>query len=471
MVGAEAAVTPIFAVVGHPNKGKSSIVATLAEDESVRISPEPGTTERCRRYPMRVDGETLYTLVDTPGFQRARRVLAWLREHETTAAERPAIVRRFAVAHRDDAVFRNECELLEPVLAGAGILYVVDGSRPYGAEYEAEMEILRWTGQPAMGLINMIGPGDFVEQWTTALGQYFGIVRRFDALTAEFDRRIELLRAFGQLKPEWHENLERAVGGLLADRRQRNRRAALALAEMLIDVLALRVSKRVSSDADVDSLKRPLLTHYQARLRERERGCWSAVEHIYGHYRLKRRATELEGVEGDLFSASTWSLFGLTRRQLLASGALGGAAVGGGVDALTGGASLLLGAGIGALVGGASAWYSYQRIAKTRVFGLPLGGVELQVGPMTSRNLPYVILGRALFHHAVVSRRSHASRDRLDLERMAVAAGARHLDAEARKSLEGLFARVRRGGRSAVSAREFGQVLEPLLGNERDRYR
>ena len=24
---------PVFAVVGHPNKGKSSIVATLAEDE------------------------------------------------------------------------------------------------------------------------------------------------------------------------------------------------------------------------------------------------------------------------------------------------------------------------------------------------------------------------------------------------------------------------------------------------------
>ena len=28
---------PTFAIVGHPNKGKSSIVATLAEDESVAI--------------------------------------------------------------------------------------------------------------------------------------------------------------------------------------------------------------------------------------------------------------------------------------------------------------------------------------------------------------------------------------------------------------------------------------------------
>ena len=35
---------PRFAVVGHPNKGKSSIVATLAEDDAVQISPLPGTT-------------------------------------------------------------------------------------------------------------------------------------------------------------------------------------------------------------------------------------------------------------------------------------------------------------------------------------------------------------------------------------------------------------------------------------------
>ena len=33
---------PTFAVVGQPNKGKSSIVATLAEDERLAIGPTPG---------------------------------------------------------------------------------------------------------------------------------------------------------------------------------------------------------------------------------------------------------------------------------------------------------------------------------------------------------------------------------------------------------------------------------------------
>ena len=73
MSGEKEDTAPRLAVVGHPNKGKSSLVATLAEDDSVGISSTPGTTLRSRAYPMRVDGRLLYTLIDTPGFQRARR--------------------------------------------------------------------------------------------------------------------------------------------------------------------------------------------------------------------------------------------------------------------------------------------------------------------------------------------------------------------------------------------------------------
>jgi small GTP-binding protein len=79
---------PRFAIVGHPNKGKSSIVATLAEDDSVAIAPDPGTTTQARTYPMRRDGQTLYELSDTPGFQRARDVLAWLTAHDRGAGAR-----------------------------------------------------------------------------------------------------------------------------------------------------------------------------------------------------------------------------------------------------------------------------------------------------------------------------------------------------------------------------------------------
>ncbi|MDD2400395.1 MAG: 50S ribosome-binding GTPase, partial [Sulfurovum sp.] len=43
---------PKFAVVGHPNKGKSSIVSSLALDDSVEISDTPGTTVRKCSFPL-----------------------------------------------------------------------------------------------------------------------------------------------------------------------------------------------------------------------------------------------------------------------------------------------------------------------------------------------------------------------------------------------------------------------------------
>jgi hypothetical protein len=49
-------VIPTFAVVGQPNKGKSSIVATLAEDERIAIAPTPGTTRSAHRYTLSIDG-------------------------------------------------------------------------------------------------------------------------------------------------------------------------------------------------------------------------------------------------------------------------------------------------------------------------------------------------------------------------------------------------------------------------------
>ncbi len=206
---------PTFAVVGHPNKGKSSIVATLAEDEGLAIGPAPGTTRRATRHTFSIDGEPHYVLVDTPGFQRAGAVLEWLESRATTASARPSLVAEFVATHRQDPRFRDECELLQPIVEGAGILYVVDGSKPYGAEYELEMQILQWTGRPRMALINLIGEEDHQQEWRRALGQYFSLVRVFDAVAADFDTRVALLQAFGELDPDWRPPLDRAVAALV----------------------------------------------------------------------------------------------------------------------------------------------------------------------------------------------------------------------------------------------------------------
>ncbi len=454
--------TPVFAIVGHPNKGKSSIVSTLSRDDSVAVAPIPGTTVKNRAYPMRIDDQVLYTLVDTPGFQRARAALEWMRQHSRSSVDRPEVVRRFVEEHRHDERYFSECELLTPVLEGAGILYVVDGSKPFGEEYEAEMEILRWTGQPSLALINMIGDTDHSAQWQKALGQHFRIVRVFDALTADFDKRVQLLLAFGEINEAWRPALEHAVEVLRSEQDQRRATAARMIAENLVAMLTYTVEQRLSSSPTGDLQKQRLRERYRKELTARERGCRQEVEALYHYHHLERQEAAFELLEQDLFAEETWRLFGLTRRQLVATGGVGGASAGAAIDLAVGGHSLFLGAGLGALIGGVSTWLTADRVAEIKVMGLPLGGELLVVGPMRNVNFPYVVLSRALLHHQTVEQRTHADRGPL---RLGEESGVlQRSDAQSRKRLEKIFSRLRKQEQLAPEMLdELGTEIEALM--------
>lgn len=464
---------PRFAVIGHPNKGKSSIVATLAEDDSVHVSPVPGTTRDARRFALAVDGETLYELVDTPGFQRARELLQWLEQHDTSASERPAQVAAFVAAHRDDPRFHDECELLQPLLDGAGILYVVDGAKPYGSEYELEMEVLRWTGRPRMALINLIGDGNYVADWRAALGQYFSIVRVFDAVHADFDKRVDLLRGFAELDESWKAPLERAVGQLQLERDLRAATSAGEIADMLCTVLTLDQRSALTEQQEVQAEARQqaqsaLTEKLKQRIRRREERSRRLVTETYRHFQLDSASAAERLLEAELFAEESWELFGLSRQQLVMTGALSGAVAGSGVDLLLGGASLLLGAGIGAALGAGGAWFGGDELAKVKVLGLRVGGKVLQVGPVKDPNFPWVLLGRAWLHHRLVSERNHARREALALDAGVAAHHMDHLPAELKRALARAFGRLSRDGANSERRQELTALVQQLLATESD---
>ncbi|NBC11112.1 MAG: DUF3482 domain-containing protein [Planctomycetes bacterium] len=414
---------PAFAVVGHPNKGKSSLVATLARSRRIAISPEPGTTTAAHRYPLRVGDRTLYTLIDTPGFQSPRAVLDYLQQHEAGAASRPATVARFVAEHQGTDQFHDECELLGPLVDPhnpAAILYVVDGAKPYGPEYDAEMEVLRWTGRPSLAVINPIAAGNqakYADQWRDALGQFFKVVRVLDALHAPFDQQIELLRAFAQLEESWRPNLEEAIAVLREDRRQKRHDAAQAIAELIAAAVTLREQTEIDRDEQPRPHVEKLRERYRGKLRALEREARAEVERIYQHEGLDRHEADVRVLDDDLFSKQTWRLFGLKRRDLLAVGAVSGAVVGGMADAALLGSSFLAGTAIGAVAGGALAYFGSDKLAdvKIRVLG-QLGRQHLQIGPTKNVQFPFVLLARALHHHDLIARRTHAQRDSLTID-------------------------------------------------------
>lgn len=414
---------PVFVVVGNVNQGKSSIVATLSEDPTVPIAANPGTTVKSGEYAFSHSDRVLFRLVDTPGFQEARATLQWMRERSFSAIDHPDVVRRFVEEHRDETRFQDEVRLLEPILEGASVLYVVDASAPPQPSNEAEMEILRWTGRPGMALINHTRDRDHADAWRPYLEQFFNVVRTFDAQDAGFDERMGLLQGFREVREDWRDALDEAIDVMQREWRHRRERVAAVVSELLVRALTHVERRRLTDENATDQDRAELEAGYLKALREVEESARTEVEGIYRHRRVRREESELALHEADLFSETSWRAFGLTRAQLAQYGAAWGAAIGAAVDMMVGGFSFFVGAAIGAATGGiagflggtkvARSWGDKSKLARTLFPGET--GRYLAMGPATSPRFSWMLLDRALVHHAAVKGRAHARRDVLEV--------------------------------------------------------
>ena len=425
----------VFAVVGHPNKGKSSIVSTLARNDAIQISHRSGTTSHANK--VRVETEhSGYELVDTPGFQRPRKVLSWLQQRSASADQRASAVAQFIADPDCQKRFPDEVELLTPLVKGAAILYVVDGSRPYGAEYEAEMEILRWTGQPSMALINPIESSAYVDSWSNALAQFFKTVRVFNPMRADFEKQLELLSAFAHLKPEWANTLNLVTQDLTAMRKQQANKSAIILARLLEDLCIYQTSQKVLSESQAESMQPLLAEKYQHWMREREQASFEELFANYAHFHTELSMDSL-GLPPDLFDCEQWYMWGLTKQQLATVSAITGAAAGAAADMMVAGHSFMLGAIGGGLLGFGTAWLGANKLVDAKLKGLPLGGYEACYGPIRNKNFPYVIIGRFYYLYKQISQRNHAMREKLQIDAMDLNNQISQLEKSAQKALHG----------------------------------
>lgn len=406
----------VFAVVGHPNKGKSSIVSTLAHNDEVKISQRSGTTERADKIRVETN-HSGFELIDTPGFQRAGSVLEWLNKSSPRANERANAIRLLLQDKECQKRFPDEVALLTPLINGAAILYVVDGSRPYGAEYESEMEILRWTGQPSMALINPIEGDEYVEDWNNALAQYFKTVRVFNPMKADFEKQLELLSAFAHLKPEWQKTLQQVTIDLKQKRQIQKENAVTILVRLLEDLCFYQASQKVINRSQTKTVEPALALSYQQWMEQREKKAIDSLLLNYSHQNIDLSIDSLT-LPPDLFDTEQWFMWGLNKKQLAAVSTISGAAAGAAVDIAVAGHSFMLGAIGGGIVGFGSAWLGSDRLVNTSIKGIPLGGYEACYGPVKNKNFPYVVIGRFIYLYSIISERNHALREQLNVDNL-----------------------------------------------------
>ena len=403
---------PVFSAVGHPNEGKSSLISTLTENETIRISPTPGETVECTPYTLEVNEVPVLQLIDTPGFQNPSATLQWMQEWKGPENE---LIAAFLKAHQNKPDYHHDRELLTPLSQRSGILYVADASRPLRSVDRKEMEILRLTGLPRLALLNMKqDQRDYMEEWQEALSRRFNLVREFNAHHASFAERLELLTALVQLTPDDKDHLRSVMETLREDWSNRAEESALVLEELWLQTLRHRIRIPAETRKPEGPQLEKARNTYRAGLQKLEQRARKEWRVLYQHAALPQAYDDTGLFEEELFAERVWRILGLTRRQLAAAGAVTGGVMGAGVDVAAGGITFGVFAAAGAVAGAVGGWIGGPSLGSKK---LPFPGKRtlakehIEVGPFVDPQLLFILLDRALLYVNVVMNWSHGRRD------------------------------------------------------------
>ena len=398
-----------FAVVGRVNEGKSSIISTLIEKDTLKIGPLPGTTSETSAYEWKLGNGEVFTVYDTPGFQAPEEVLQWLKADPLPdVVQRPMRVRDFLHRFSGSGEYHDECHLLTPIMNGATILYVADLSHPFRPSFAAELEILQWTGLPRIALLNK--RGEYEEQWRAALSQYFHVIVDFDAHSPVHKQKQLLLEALAVIRPDLQQRIKRLLTEIVDLQKSRTLEVAELMARYLQEATTWTL------DVPASTPKQQAIDKFQDGLRKQEETFRGTLEVLLGYSDLQvednLKAPDLE--EDDLFQREVWSFLGLDRLQLIKLSSMGGAAAGMAVDIGTGFHSFGAGSVTGALAAAGAALYA-SRSAPEKLIGLSVQASNLRVGPFKGYRFAWILLDRCLIHFKSLRMRTHAMRTNLVL--------------------------------------------------------
>lgn len=469
--------TPRLAIMGHPNAGKSSVVATLTENDRIAIDKRAGTTTESDLYPVIIDGQAVIEFIDTPGFQNPSAILEWFQAHEGEGD----LARAFVDAHRRDPLFAHDCALLEPVAEGAGIILVVDGSKRIKEKDRTEIELLRLTARPRMAILNNLASQDkYMGQWQDALSKAFNSVRHFNAHRATYAERIRLLHALKSIDQRWEKRLEMTIDAFERDWDRRMDQATGTIIDLLKDALSFQVTRTVKDKHLVfksgrDKVTGEIMAEFENGLRKLE---GMAQEQIRAHFRHNVwKASHSSILDKDLLSDEVSHALGLSKRQLALAGLATGAATGAGIDLALAGHSLGLGALLGAAAGGVLGIAGGSALAKLDIEEKP-GTKRFTVGPVSNPKFPFVLLDRIILYSARAMDWAHGRQaadedavNKVPDKEIRVQGFTEALESQQQRDLDRFFAAVRRGrdsGRSESVRATIKGVLRDLAESRID---
>jgi hypothetical protein len=457
-----------IAVVGHTNTGKTSVLRTLARDRDFgEVADRPGVTRHVEGVHLLVKGERVLTLFDTPGVEDAIALLAYLERLDTRPldglAQRPdgpARIARFLDTPEAKGRFEQEAKVVRQLLASDAGLYVVDARDPVLPKHRDELLILGACARPLLPVLNFVArPDSQAATWRETLARLgLHAIVEFDAAVPAEDGEERLYMRLATLLDARAEAITRTlIDDLARQKKDRFRAAVQRIADLLIDVAALR--RRVHGDKA--AMEKALADLHDA-VRAREQAAVEALLSLYGFVASDYASVDLPLAEGrwetDLFHPQALKDTGVR----VARGLVAGAGVGAAIDVMSGGLTLGMVTVAGAAAGGA--WEGLERVGRY-AFDRARGYRDLTVGDAVLQ----VLALRQLALARALARRGHAAQTPLRLDADAEQAWRRGKLPEALNDARAHPAWSSLNGKAGASARRqqaCDAIAASLLGSD-----
>ena len=397
-------------IIGDPNKGKSSLVSTLAYDDNVKISDKSGETTVSKSFPLKINDEIIYELYDTPGFDNYEELLYFNEKHKDTYSDFNELLEAFINEYNGDIEFKKDIEIYKILIKKPIVIYLINSSESYRSEYQDQIEIIKKTKLPAFAVFNQKGNEDNKHTWKSIIKQNFIDSLSYNVLQSSFKDKIRLLELM-QLKIDDTKIKNQLSNSISILKKDFERRKEFTFEELIDSFYKIITYKK---EMAYKKNTREQENEYFVDIKKQEKKFYSIIEEEWGFYNLNKEINELKEIEVD--SKIFVKTLGVSNNTLFligtSLGAGSGATIGLGVDAASFfgslGAGTLFGTGIGAVVGGAASLWGTKLVSKkTNGVGIKKRTIY---GPIEDINWRLSLLAKLYIFVELIIKRSHADR-------------------------------------------------------------
>ncbi|WP_133012333.1 DUF3482 domain-containing protein [Marinomonas flavescens] len=386
-------------VVGHANTGKTSLVRTLLRQQTFgEISNQAGTTRHVESAAIKLHGKTLLTLTDTPGFEDSIGLWETRQQAPFNQYQGSDWIVPFCQSHLAQDVFEQEAKILKQLDRCDIILYVIDIRQAPLGKYLDELTLLASASKPIVPILNFsAAPSSHLEAWRKILAErHLHAVVRYDSVAFYFEDEKRLYQSLQSLMPDHYDDIEALLTTREAAAQSRQKAAIEALADLQINAASSRKICKKHPPEHVE------VSAFEAHIRTLESQFIRSLLQLY-EFRKEDVLPDSFSIQSgewqqDIFAFDTLKEWGLNT----GASAMTGAAIGAGVDVMTGGLSLGAATAMGAILG--ASWQTgrhYKDTLKSKLTGRHY----LCVDPATLGVL--CLRGLALITH--LNQRGHAS--------------------------------------------------------------